>query len=260
MYLVAPQWKLPATGDPNACPEPLGSSTILFTGLCDEADLTSQLAVYDDNGPGGFTRVAPGRSGSGAALQINYRVATPGPTFGVFIPETRDLYVRWYFKVSAGWLPYSGVTGSGFKWFLTKRGDGIPRYTWGVSNLLSGGPPGYVNTGWEFETHDQSSTTQSDPTAQNITKTIRFDTTNDGSWHRATYHVKTTPPAYEQIWIDTVRLLDTRDGQPGIPSGGYDHLSTGITQFQFGDLVVDGIPDVSWEGDITYDDIVAWHN
>lgn len=239
------------TGGSNAFPVSDGNSTIIFTGLNDEIDLTSQLANYDDNGPAGFTRIAPGRSGSGAALQINYRPATPGPTFGQFIPETQDLYASWWFKVTPNWLPFSDTTGSGFKWFTTKRGDLMPRYTHGVSRLLSGGPPGFVNTGWEFETHDQSSTLQSDPTSQNISKAIRFNTVNDGNWHQAGYHIKTSLFAYEQIWIDGTRLLDTRDGQPGIPVGGYDHDSRGITQFQFGDLVVDGIPADGTTGSVT---------
>lgn len=245
----------------GGAPEPDVGSTILFQDDMEQANLTAQLAPLDDNGPAGFARITPGRT-SGTCLQIQYAVATPGPTFGAFIPETRDLYVRWYFRVTPGWVPYSGVTNSGFKWFLTKRGDGIPRYTHGVT-LLTGGPPGFENAGYEFSTHDQSSTLQTDPTQQNIRKDIRFNTCNDGNWHKATYHVVTDiggGKGYEQIWIDDQRVLDTSPGQPGVPAGGYDHLNTGITQFQFGDLVVDGIPDSSWAGNIDYDDVVAWHN
>lgn len=243
----------------GGAPEPGVGATILHQNDFDQATLTAQLAVYSDNGPSGFSRVAPGHGGSGASLQVNYTPATSFPIFGLGIPTTQDLYLRYWFRVTPpGWTPYSGATGSGFKWLMLKRNPAVgTRYTNGIGQL-TGGPPGFTNTGWEFTVHDQSNVNGPNPVMSNINKSIRFETCNDGNWHKINYHVKTSAPAYEQVWVDDTLLLDTQIGKPGVPVGGYDHDSNGIEDVSFCADVVDGIPDSSWNGNVEIDDMVIW--
>jgi uncharacterized protein YjdB len=243
----------PPPPPPGNAPEPGGSDVILWQDNYDGADITTILAPYATNGAG-MTRVTPGRNGSGSALRFTYRPGDDDQLIEKGWAETTDIYFRYYFRITpAGALPYDGLTGSGIKWFMAWRPSSptIGRYTESVGDL-SGGPAPYTNQAWGFSSHDLSSTTQPNPFNQNISQTPRFNTVNDGAWHKYTLHIVTGTGGYEQIWIDGILVLDN--------SGlGYDHNSQGINLVQFPGLVRDGIPDAAHIFSIDIDDWVVWH-
>jgi hypothetical protein len=197
-----------------------------------------------------------GRGGLGKAARFSY---SPGnddnmieKDFGV---ATTDIYFRYWYRVTPpGAVPYTGRSGAGMKWFMPWRDWQLaPRYTCGTSNLkVASTTPGYPSVDWEFGCHDNSSVQQPNPDSQNSAKTPRFNTTNDGNWHRYTLHIVTGNSGYEQIWIDGVKVRDSY-------GFGYDHSALGIVMVQFPGLVVDGIPDSSWNFDIDIDDFAVWH-
>jgi hypothetical protein len=138
------------------------------------------------------------------------------------------------------------------KWFMPWRATTFVRYTMGVGNL-SNGPNGRENLGLEFSTHDNTSSREPGPFLQNVNKTIRLSTTNDGRWHEYTLHVVTDTGAgwgYEQIWVDGTLLLDNSAFK-------YDHDPSGIGMVQFPGVVVNWFSGCDFTIDV--DDFVIWH-
>jgi hypothetical protein len=123
------------------------------------------------------------------------------------------------------------------------------RYTMGVGNL-DGGPVGLENTGLEFSSHDNTSSSEPAPFMQNINKSKTFKTTADGAWHEYTLHLVTAPKGYEQIWIDGVLILDTS-------AYTYDHDPNGIGLVQFPGTMVAWFAGCDFDVDV--DDFVIWH-
>lgn len=235
-------------------PEPQAGDTVLLSDAFNATTIAAQLAKYSK--AGNFSLV-PGRSGN--AIRVTYDAnnwwSDTFDTGPLWTPQ-QDLYVRYWFRTSPGADPSCGQANwSGFKWFMAYRAGTLARYTNGVS-MLTGGPKGFENKGMEFETHDVSSVNQPNPFCQNIDKSKRFNTTNDGNWHKYTVHIKTSAPAYEQIWIDDVKVLDSRDGQPGVPAGGYDHDANGIVGIKLPGTMVQWVAGFDWSIDI--DDLAVW--
>ena len=88
------------------------------------------------------------------------------------------------------------------------------------------------------------------PFLQNVNKSIRFGTTNDGTWHRYTLHVVNGNQGNEQIWIDNTLVLDTS-------AYTYDRSAEGISTIQFPGTVVNFTGCSNFTIDI--DNLVAWH-
>ena len=229
-------------------PEPGVDDVILVQDDFNGATIALQLAGYD-YAPGDYARITDGHSGE--AVRVSYNAGAWNNVFGKVLPSiATDAYYRYWYRTSPGADPTCGGRNqSGFKWFMTQRDDPNPRYTHGVGGL-PGGPPGKENVGMEFSTHDNSSTREPNPFMQNINKSKRFDTTNDGQWHKYTLHVVTGNAGYEQIWIDGLKVLDSQ-------GYGYDHSAIGIALF--------GLPGnmVQWyagcEFTIDIDDLAIWH-
>jgi hypothetical protein len=116
--------------------------------------------------------------------------------------------------------------------------------------MLSGGPAGFESVGMEFSTHDNSSVRQPAPFVQNVNKSKRFNTTNDGQWHKYTLHVVTGTGGYEQIWIDDVKVLDSQ-------AYAYDHSAQGISSIALPGTMVQWFAGCEFTLDI--DDIAVWH-
>lgn len=232
----------PLTLDPGTgAPEPAAASVIIFRDAFDRP-ASSIASGYPSRGS---MTATDGRSGS--AIRFPYSASSSDNVIGTVFAETRDIYIRYWYRLSPRADPSCGSqNGSGFKWFMLERAGTAPRYTMGVGLLGRG------NAGLEFSTHDNSSTQMPNPFLQNKTKTARFGTTNDGQWHAYTLHVVTGPSGYEQIWIDGALVLDS--------SGfGYDHSAVGIATISFpGNMV-------SWPSGcspftVDVDDLVVWRN
>jgi hypothetical protein len=228
-------------------PEPgVGDTILIAEDHFDGADITTQLTGYATRGS--ISRQAPGRGGSGACLRFNYLTSSVDNLIEKGFTNSHEVYTRYWFRVSPGWVPYSELSGSGMKWFMLWRPEpNVVRYTFGVGKLVT---PNY-----QFTSHDNSSSGM--PVLgwpQNVSLVPRFATTNDGNWHKYTIRVNGTSGAGggEQIWIDDVLVLDDF-------SQNFDHNDTGLELIQLPGVVVDGIPDASWEGWIDIDDFVAWH-
>jgi len=233
---------IPITEQP--APEPGPGATIRWR---DEFDsYTTNAQISGPYATRGSVRTAPGRSGNGVIFE--YTAAESDNLIERTFPATTDIYIRYWFRTSPGADPScNGRNGSGFKWFMAWR-EGAPRYTMGVSMLDNGGP-GSPRRGLEFTTHDNSSQRQPNPFLQNVSKAKRFDTVNDGQWHKYTLHIVTGNGGYEQVWIDDLLVLDNRRYV-------YDHSPVGISMVNFpGNMV-------SWhsgcEFSITIDDLVIW--
>lgn len=253
----------------TGAPEPGVGDTLLVNDSFEYADWAAMSAAGWVRNSVNVPIWTDGRNG-GQAIRFAFTVADSaiGDLMERSFTETADIYFRYYFRHQVGKLPYCGLSGAGFKWFMPWHAGSTLRWTMGVNlHLTNEGPPGYTNVGYEFSGHDnQSSNMPAGGFYGNISKAIRFDTCNDGAWHKITYHLSNDPlgnstgvGGYHQIWVDGVRLSDSRDGQPGVPAGGYTTGFRGIDRIQMPGLDTDGIPDASWEQTLDIDDLVIWH-
>ena len=227
----------------RTAPEPTGSDVILWQDDFDGAAPLSQYATR------GSIQLIGGRSGQ--AVRFAYSSSSYDNLLEKTFPITTDIYFRFWYRLSPGADPTCGERGdSGMKWFMAWRPDPGPRYTMGVGHLDGGPVSAQPNLGNEFTTHDNSSTQMPNPFLSNINKSLRFSTTNDGTWHEYTLHIVTGNGGYEQIWIDSVLVLDNS-------SYNYDHSSTGIELVQFPGTVVNWFSGCDFTIDV--DDFVIWH-
>jgi hypothetical protein len=219
-------------------PEP-GPNDIILVRDDFERDAASIKTGYATRGA---MTTTDGHS-SGTAIRFLYSSGSQDNLVEKSFAETKDIYIRYWYRLSPSADPTcGGHNPSGFKWFMTWRASGLPRYTMGVGDLGN-------NAGLEFSTHDNGSNAMPNPFLQNKTKTPRFGTTRDGQWHKYTLHVVTGSGGYEQIWVDDALVLDS--------SGlGYDHASGGIGTIQFPGAVVDFSGCTSFT--IDADDLVIW--
>ncbi len=235
-----------ATSTPDIgdeAPEPGTGDVILHQ---DDFNRPTLAELIDQYATSGRQELTTGRSGN--AIRFPYRADNYGTLIEEGFPEATDVYFRYWYRLSPGADPTCGGRGdSGFKWFMPWRRLGS-RYTMGVGNL-SGGPAGFLNTGLEFSSHDNSSDRQPNPFMQNVDKTRTFRTTADGAWHQYTLHIVTGTGGYEQIWIDGVLVLDNR-------SYNYDHDAEGISMVQFPGTMVEWHTGCDFNLDI--DDFVIW--
>lgn len=225
----------PPTG---GAPEPTDGGVV---GWQDNFDGSNPLGSYAKRGV--IQLISDGHSGQG--VRFVYTPGSPDNLIEKVFPTQTDGYYRFWFRVSKGSLPYSDHSGSGMKWFMLWRETTYVRYTMGVGKLL--------DPWFQFTSHDNSSTDQ--PVLgcpQNVSLTPKYDTTNDGNWHKYTVRVKTTAPAGEQIWIDDILVLDNF-------AKNYTHNPDGIAMVQFPGVVVDGIPDDAHSFNIDVDDLAIWH-
>jgi len=237
----------PPPPPPTGGPEPGAGDAILWQDNFDKATITDLLAPYPHAGQFSLTS---GHSGN--AIRVSYNSSSWNTNlFGRTLSVTStDTYFRYWYRLSPGADPTCGGRNwSGFKWFMTRRPDPAPRYTHGVS-MLTGGPAGYTNTGLEFTTHDNSSTQEPNPFAQNVNKTIKFSTTADGNWHEYTIHIVVGNGGYEQIWVDGTKVLDSQ-------AYAYDHSSIGINDFSLPGTMVQWYSGCEFTVDI--DDLAVWH-
>jgi uncharacterized protein YjdB len=232
-------------------PEPGGSDVIVFQDNYDRSTVAALVQGYATRGD--MLPVVDGHSGS--AIRFPYT----GASYDNLIEKNlggayTDIYFRFWWRTSPGADPTcQDRGGSGMKWFMPWRGTTNIRYTMGVGNL-SNGPSGRNNIGTEFSSHDNTSTDQPNPFLSNINNSIRFNTTNDGQWHRYTLHVVTSlgdGTGYEQIWVDGTLLLDNS-------AFHYHHDPNGIAMVQFPGTLVNWFSGCDFTIDI--DDFVAWHN
>jgi hypothetical protein len=230
-------------------PEPGANDVILLQDDFNRPTVAAQLAPYAS--AGAFTRVTDGHSGE--ALRVSYQSSSwnTNTIDRALSSVATDAYYRYWYRLSSGAdVSCGGKNSSGFKWFMTHRpGDVAPRYTHGVTRL-PGGPRGFENVGLEFSTHDVSSTREPNPFQSNINKSKRFNTTNDGQWHEYTLHVVTGNSGYEQIWVDGVKVLDSK-------GFGYDHSAVGIESISFPGTMVQWFSGCEFTIDV--DDLVVWH-
>ena len=242
---------------PGTAPEPVAGDRILLQDSFDGGTLATQLASYATRGT--IQRITDGRSG--AALRFAYSANSTDNLIEANFATTQDIYFRFWYRTTVGADPTNGDFGSsGMKWFMAWRPNSTIRYTFGVNSLdnAAGPPSAEPNTQVEFTSHDNSSSQEFNPFIQNISKTPKFTTTNDGRWHKYTLHVVTgtgptdTRSGYEQIWIDGILVLDTR-------AYPVDHDPTGIALIQFPGTVV------NWDAtqpnfNIDVDDLTVWHH
>jgi|SRR5438445_7889979 len=249
MVIVLSLLACSGTSSPEAAgvvaPEPEPGNVILWQDDFNKATLTDLLAAYDLRGD--HLLVANGHSGS--AIGFPYTAANFDNLIEKSFPATTDIYFRYWYRLSPGADPScGGRNDSGMKWFMPWRLVD-QRYTMGVG-MLTGGPPGFENTGLEFSSHDNSSSQMPNPFMQNISKAKTFKTTADGGWHEYTLHVVTGNGGYEQIWVDGVLLLDDS-------AYHYDHSSEGISLMQLPGAMVAWYSGCEFQIDV--DDLVVWH-
>lgn len=233
-------------------PDPTATDAVIvresFDAMTTAADLRSASFLQN-----GAISIVPGRSGN--AVRFSYSTASPTNEveywFGGWNSPTpvSDVYVKYAYRLSPGADPTCGNRNmSGFKWFMALRTDG-PRYTMGVSNLPGGPAEASPQAGLEFTSHDNSSAEQPSPHLQNISKSPRFGTTNDGQWHTYTLHIVTADGGYEQIWVDGMLVLDSR-------RGAYDHDAAGIAFVRFPGNMVSMPSGCDFTVDV--DDFTVW--
>lgn len=232
-------------------PEPGVGDVIIWQDNFDKSSQAGLTAPYATRGS--VQLVASGRSGG--AARFAYTAANPDNLIEKSWAPTKSIYVRYWYRTSPGADPTCGNQGpSGMKWFMAWRPDPLPRYTFGVGNLdlVTFLPP---NTGLEFGMHDNSSPDMANGFPQNISRTPKFGTTNNGSWHEYTIHIVTdrgdgSGTGYEQIWIDGVLTNDDS-------AYNWHHETTGISLIQFPGLVVNWFSGCDFTIDI--DDLAVWH-
>lgn len=235
---------------PIPAPEPDASSVILFQDNFDKSSLDALTAGYATRGD--MALVTDGHSGQ--AIRFIYSNNSSDNLIEKNLGGAhQDIYFRYWYRTSVGADPTcNGRGGLGMKWFMPWRATTFVRYTMGVGNL-SNGPNGRENLGLEFSSHDNTSTREPGPFLQNVNKSIRLSTTNDGRWHEYTLHVVTDTGAgwgYEQIWVDGTLLLDNSAFK-------YDHDPAGIGMVQFPGVVVNWFSGCDFTIDV--DDFVIWH-
>ena len=229
----------------DEAPEPGPGDVILWRDDFNKATLGELLAPY--NTFGSMQLLASGHTGQG--IRFPYTAGSPDNLIEKVFTASTDIYFRYWYRLSPGADPTCGGRNeSGFKWFMPWRAS-APRYTMGVGNLR-GGPAGFVNTGLEFSSHDNTSSAMPDPFMQNINKTKTFKTTADGGWHTYTLHIVTGNGGYEQIWIDGLLVLDNK-------SYNYDHSAEGISMIQFPGTMVSWYSGCDFTVDV--DELVVWH-
>jgi hypothetical protein len=199
--------------------------------------------------------VTNGRAGS--AVRFFYNAGNYDNIIEQTVPASKNIYIRYWYRLSQGADPSCGDRGgSGMKWFMAHRPESLqlPRYTFGVGHL--DGPPSVPRqTGLEFTVHDNGSNDQWNPFIQNVAKSPKFGSTNDGAWHEYTVHIVTdrgdgSGTGYEQIWVDGVLVLDD--------SGfNYHHEPTGVSRINFPGNVVDWYSGCDFTIDV--DDFAIWH-
>ena len=236
----------PPPPPPTGSPEPGSGDVVLWQDNFNKLNLTDLLAPYATRGASQL--ITDGHSGT--AVRFSYTSGSWDNLIEKSFPVTTDVYFRYWYRLSPGADPTCGGQGqSGFKWFMPWRVTTNLRYTMGVSNL-PGGPSGFQNTGLEFSSHDNTSTTEPNPFMQNISKAKTFKTTADGAWHEYTLHVVTGNGGYEQIWVDGLLVLDNS-------AYHYDHDPNGIGLVQFPGTLVQWFSGCDFTVDV--DDFVIWH-
>ncbi len=229
----------------SAAPEPEAGNVILWQDNFDKATQADLIAPYDLRGVQQL--IANGHSGS--AIRFPYSAGSFDNLIEKSFPASTDTYFRFWYRLPSGADPScGGRNDSGMKWFMPWR-QVDQRYTMGVG-MLTGGPPGFENTGLEFSSHDNSSSGEPNPFMQNISKTKTLRTTADGAWHEYTLHVVVGNGGYEQIWIDGLLVLDNS-------SYHYDHSPEGISLIQLPGAMVAWYSGCEFTIDI--DDLAVWH-
>lgn len=232
----------------ETAPEPAASDVMLLRDDFNQPTVALQLAPYAS--AGAFSRVTDGHSGEALRVSYNSNSWNTNTIDRALSSVATDAYYRYWYRISPGAdVSCGGVNSSGFKWFMAHRPEGGLRYTNGVSRL-PGGPTGFQNVGLEFSVHDNSSLRQPNPFMSNVDKSKRFNTTNDGQWHKYTLHIVTGNGGYEQIWIDDLKVLDSQ-------AYNYDHSAIGIERIALPGTMVQWASGCDWWIDI--DDIAVWH-
>lgn len=232
----------PSSGSP--APQP-GDVTILSDNFDTKTD-TTICGAGRYACAGSVKTVSPGYGATGKALRFAYTPGSDDNLIEKSFGAATNFYVKYRFRVSAGWLPNSERTGSGMKWFMPWR-DGAPRYTAGVGKL--------TNPNWQFTIHDNSSG-DIKPDAPSMlpfykSTAKKLTDVNDGQWHEYALHVVTGAGGYEEIWVDGLLTFSSRGNT-------FNHDAAGIALFQFPGLVVDGIPDAARSGTVDVDDLLIW--
>lgn len=239
--------------------EPVATSRVLHSN-----DFTNGRTGYATRG----TLTSAGGRNGGAALRFSYSAASPDNLIEFKFEPSTDVYVRYYYRVTSAGGPIVNIGGSsGMKWFMLWRENG-PRYTNGVGylgdcrSLYNAYTATFCNTGLEFSVHDNGSPewsrtdprSQPNPFVQNVSKAKTFKNTADGQWHKYTVHTVTNlagGTGYEEVWIDDVKIIDTRDR-------GYTHHPGAFNLIQLPGLVVSGCCSPNFTIDV--DDLIVWRN
>jgi hypothetical protein len=227
-------------------PTPRSGDVILWQDSFDKSSLAAAVAPYATRGSVQLV----GDDGGGGALRFAYS----GGSFDNLIERqfetTGDIFFQFRYRTSPGADPSCrGQNDSGIKWFMAWRPGDAPRYTMSATNADGVPYQGRPNAGLEFTSHDNSSTKQPAQMLSNIDHTVRLSTTNEGGWHHYTLHIRTGSGGYEQIWVDSVRVLDSF----GL---GYDHDPTGISLIQLPGTMVRWFAGCDFYIDV--DDLVVW--
>lgn len=202
-----------------------------------------------------------GRGGTGQACRLTWPQHVGQDTAVLILEDVlgapRRCYIQFWFRILPTGLVYNG---DGIKWAEFWRATGA-RWTCGVGTQSgSDGPPGYGQSNYEFNVHDnhwQANPPDYWPFCQNLDKSIKWSTVNDGNWHRMTYHVHLDTGKGVEEWVDGTKLLSTFDGEPGVPSGGMAEPASNLAIVKFGDVQVDA-PTPNVATTIDYDDVLIW--
>jgi uncharacterized protein YjdB len=233
----APESRITATsgGDiaTSVAPSPATADPIILEDNFDRYTDSDDLHFNGGYDRAGEISMVTGRNGIGRAVRFSY---APGATWNLLaksIPRSPDLFVRYWYRASPGADPSNAGTN---RWGLTmlqaQRASGE---RWQVSvakwSLLFG-----------VDDSDMPNV------YQNVIRTPRFGTTNDGQWHELAVRLVDGPSGYAMEWVDGTLVTDTR-------GNGYSHPSIGVNLLAFpGELFAD--PRTPFTIDI--DDIVAW--
>lgn len=239
--VVTPPIVLPPDTTHSGSPAPQPGDVTIWS---DNFDARTSFAGY---GTSGQLSLVSGRGGSGKAMRCTYSQSNHDCLIEKNFPATTDLYFRYWYRITpTGWLPFSGITGAGWKWFMPWRAVDY-RITCGVGQLTV--------PNWAFFCHDNTSGDTPNATLSKgiIPNTPRLSTTNDGAWHEYVLHVKVGAGGYEQSWVDGVKVFDSQ-------ALGLTHSAEGISMVQFPGLLVDCDKGTSpaCSGVIEIDDFVIW--
>lgn len=251
-----PRCAAPASGAPVGDDEPTynaGTDTLV---LSDTFDSYANTAAFESSpwivDRSSYLSLVTGRGGSGQAIRSTY---AEGSNTGTLVTRTfsehQFLYAQWYFRVTSGIDLTQGGLSEGPKNFEAWRVSS-GRLTAGCSGTNLANQQGGSKVGVEFQFRDNQmvATLGSEIGFTQDVKTPRFDTCNDGNWHRLTYMLDNGSGMTSfALWLDGTQVRT--------PTGPHATASDGWDELRWFDIIPGGVRSgFSFTWDI--DDLVVW--